>query len=242
MYHIDHTSTMRDVLWLVLTLLASAAAAVLLSIDYRRASAHWRARKRWAAARGWRYQPVDAGLPGDWQRGVLAADGPGRARHIATGWLHTVGGPRQARVFDHDCHGQTRHTIVGAQCSGTVEGLVVELWLPTEPLPDPAELDLLGPVGGRYAFTTDVATARPLIVPALADNADEAGDDVAAVWLEGGWVLAALPPPPTDQRTDPGRALAAPRRLEPLLRVLGAIADDLDVDRDRASAPETAAG
>jgi hypothetical protein len=76
--------------------------------------------------------------------------------------------------------------------------------------------DLLGPVGQRYAFVSDVNVARSMITRDLVDAVGEVGDDVTVVWLENDWVLAALPPN------------ASPARLERLLRDLGAVADLID--------------
>ena len=69
----------------------------------------------------------------------------------------------------------------------------VELRLPSAPLPDDAGLDLLEPVGERYAFVSDAEAVRPLLTPRLADAADVIGDDVELVWAEDTWVLATAP-------------------------------------------------
>jgi hypothetical protein len=85
------------------------------------------------------------------------------------------------------------------------------------PVPQDSELDLLGPVGSRYAFVTEVASARPLVTPDLIEAVEEIGDDITVVWLENDWVLAALHPADAD-----------PARLERLLRDLGDLADLID--------------
>ncbi|HTI26697.1 MAG TPA: hypothetical protein VL652_37275, partial [Kutzneria sp.] len=76
--------------------------------------------------------------------------------------------------------------------------------------------DLLGPVGQRYAFVSDLTAARMLITPDLVEAAEEIGGDVTVVWLEDDWVLAAAPPG------------ASPARLERLLRDVGELADVVD--------------
>ena len=79
----------------------------------------------------------------------------------------------------------------------------VELRLPSAPVPDDVGLDLLEPVGERYAFVTDADAVRPLLTPRLADAADAMGDDVELLWAEESWVLATAPvgSTPTASRT-----------------------------------------
>ena len=74
--------------------------------------------------------------------------------------------------------------------------VVVELWLPSVPFQREHMPDLLGPVGQRYAFVSDLAAARALITPDLVDAAEEIGGDVTVVWLEDDWVLAQRRPTP----------------------------------------------
>lgn len=206
-------------LWFVLALLAAAIALALLGADRWRAGTDARERRRWAISRGWGYEATNPTLPGRWRHGALAGDERGRARNVATA-AHT-------EIFDHEVRGQTRQTVAAVPCPGAQKGLVLELWLPSERFPSRPELEMLAPVGGRYAFATDLAAARPLIGPSLAGSADDAGDDVTVVWLENGWLLAAVP-----LRNDGrGRSTVDPHRLEGLLPALGALADELDPDR-----------
>ncbi|HEX4723102.1 MAG TPA: hypothetical protein VH333_11345, partial [Pseudonocardiaceae bacterium] len=95
-------------------------------------------------------------------------------------------------------------------------GVLVELWLPSVPFQREQMPDLLGPIGPRYAFVSDLAAARALITPDMVDAAEEIGGDVTVLWLEEDWVLAAAP------------AQASPARLERLLRDLGELADVVD--------------
>jgi hypothetical protein len=69
----------------------------------------------------------------------------------------------------------------------------VELRLPSAPLPDDAGLDLLEPVGERYAFVADADAVRPLLTDRLAKAGNRVGDDVELLWAEESWVLATAP-------------------------------------------------
>ena len=112
--------------------------------------------------------------------------------------------------------------IAAVQCRRT-QPVVVELWLPNVPFQREQMPELLGPVGQRYAFVSDMSIARALITPDLVDATEDIGGDIPVAWIEGGWVLASAPPS------------AGPSRLERLLRSIGEVADvvdpfDLEID------------
>lgn len=202
--------------WFTIAVLAAVAGGALLAGDYGRRTAHSRERRRWAALRGWRFVESDPVLPDRWRHGVIAQGGAGEARELVIGSLFTAEGRRPVYVFDHRQNGKISAAVVAVQRrEGSAPG-VVELWQAEVPFPRDAGLELLGPVGARYAFVTDLSTARPLITPGLVTACEEVGDDIPVVWLEQEWVLAAA------------QAGAAPPRLERLLRALGEIADQID--------------
>jgi hypothetical protein len=118
-------------------------------------------------------------------------------------------------VLDLENGGKVNSVLVGIRCRRT-HPVVVELWLPSVPFQREQMPDLLGPVGQRYAFVSDLTAARMLITPDLVEAAEEIGGDVTVVWLEEDWVLAAAPPG------------ASPARLERLLRDVGELADVVD--------------
>ncbi|MQA15779.1 MAG: hypothetical protein GEV09_16975 [Pseudonocardiaceae bacterium] len=202
--------------WFIIAVLAAVAGGALLVGDYGRRTAHSRERRRWAALRGWRFVESDPVLPDKWRHGVIAQGGPGHARDLVVGRLFTSEGRRPVHVFDHEQNGRVTAVVVAVQRRDGAEAPVVELWLPSVPFPRDAGLELLGPVGGRYAFVADLDAARSLITPGLVTACDEVGEDVPVAWLEQEWVLAAAP------------AAATPARLERLLRALGEIADHVD--------------
>ncbi|HET9256908.1 MAG TPA: hypothetical protein VFO16_17170 [Pseudonocardiaceae bacterium] len=202
-------------LWFLIAALAAAAGSALLLADRGRQSSHQRERRQWAALRGWRFVPSDPALTEHWRYGVIA--GAGLARDAVTGSLFTPLGRRLVRVFDHDRGGQVTHAVVAVQRRAQDTSLVMELWLPGQPLPEDPSLITLSRVGDRIALTSDPDQARPLVTPEFAFAANALGQDIPVAWLEQGWVLAAAP------RT------ATPTRLERLLRALDEIADLLDI-------------
>ncbi|MGH3926993.1 MAG: hypothetical protein ACRDTT_29695, partial [Pseudonocardiaceae bacterium] len=180
-----------------------------------------------AALRGWRFVPSDAGLVDRWRHGVIARGGAEVARDVVFGSLFTPLGRRWVRVFDHEQGGQVFSVVVAVQRRIHAGDLVVELWLPDQPLPHDPELVMVSPVGERTAFTTDPARVRGLITPELAFACNAVGEDIPVAWLEQSWVLAAAP------------ATATPSRLERLLRALDEIAELLD-DADGADTADAA--
>lgn len=215
--------------WFTIAGLAALAGCALLVSDHGRRTAYGRERRRWAALRGWRFEDADPVLPDRWRHGAIArSGGGGQGRHLVSGRLFTAAGRRQVHVFDHIQGGAVDAVVVAAQRRAAPAGIVVELWLPSVPFSDDAGLELLGPVGVRYAFADDVAAVRPMLTAELVRACDDLGADVPVAWLEQDWVLAAAP------------AGSTPARLERLLRALGEVADQLEASgSDGSSAGPT---
>jgi hypothetical protein len=217
--------------WFVIAVVAILAGAVLLLGDRRGGGGGGSAakeRRRWAAMRGWEYLDSDPVLPSRWRYGTISQGGPGVARRLMSGDVPTPDGDRQAYVFDHEQAGRPTSVLVAVHVTEPLSG-AIELRLPSAPLPDDAGLDLLEPVGERYAFVSDADAARPLLTPRLAAAADALGDDVELVWAEESWVLATAP---LDSSTD---------RLQDLLADLAEVAAVLDkAEAERVHSPETA--
>ncbi|WP_372907172.1 type III secretion system chaperone family protein [Saccharopolyspora indica] len=216
-------------LWFVVAVLAIGAGVALLVADRSQRVSNNRERRRWAALRGWQFAEADQVLPTRWERGALAQYGSPTATDVVAGSTFTADGRRQVYVMDLAVNGRAATVLAGIRCRRSAPA-TIELWLPDVPVPQDSELDLLGPVGSRYAFVTEVAAARPLVTPDLVDATEEIGSDVTVVWLEDDWVLAAL---------EPGQA--DPARLERLLRDLGDLADLVDPFDTDPNEPEPAA-
>ncbi len=205
-------------MWFVIAVVAVLAGAVLLLSDRGGGASSGsgaRDRKKWAALRGWEYLDSDPVLPSRWRYGTISQGGPGVARRLMSGGVPTPDGDRQAYVFDHEQAGRPTSVLVAVHVGEPLPA-AVELRLPSAPLPDDAGLDLLEPVGDRYAFVADADAARPLLTPRLAAAADALGDDVELVWAEESWVLATAP---LDSGTD---------RLQDLLADLAEVASVLE--------------
>lgn len=201
--------------WFVIAAVAAVVGFALLGTDRAQRTARNRERRRWAALRGWQFEETDHVLPTRWSNGAIAYYGAGVARDVVAGSTFTADGRRQVYVLDHETGGKVNSVLVGVRCRRPLP-VLIELWLPSVPFQREQMPDLLGPVGQRYAFVSDLPAARRLITPDLVETAEEIGGDVTVVWLEDDWVLAAAPPG------------SSPARLERLLRDLGELADVVD--------------
>jgi hypothetical protein len=213
-------STLRAVgipssVWFLVAVVALVVGAALLIADRSNSRGGGRDRKKWAAQHDWEFVETDPVLPGRWRFGTIHQGGPGVARNLVTGSVPTPDGPRQGYLFDHEQAGRVSTVLAAVQVARPLPA-AVELRLPSAPLPDDAGLDLLEPVGERYAFVSDAEAVRPLLTSRLADAADVIGDDVELVWAEDTWVLGTAPVGST------------PARLQDLLADLAEVAAALE--------------
>ena len=201
--------------WFLVAVVALVVGAALLVADRTHSRGGGRDRRRWAAQHDWEFIETDPVLPGRWRFGTIHQGGPGVARNLVAGQVPTPDGPRQGYLFDHEQAGRVSTVLAAVQVARALPA-AVELRLPSAPLPDDAGLDLLEPVGERYAFVSDADAVRPLLTSRLADAADVIGDDVELVWAEDTWVLGTAPVGST------------PARLQDLLADLAEVAAALE--------------
>jgi hypothetical protein len=178
--------------WFLIAAVAFVLGLVMLRASRNAGGGQMRDRRRWAAQKEWEYLDSDPVLPSRWRYGTIHQGGPGVARNLVTGSVPTAEGRRLVYVFDHEQAGRLSSVVCAVQ-RRTAMGGAVELRLPSAPLPDDAGLDLLEPVGQRYAFVSDAAAIRPLITPRLIRAADAIGEDVELLWAEDSWVLCTAP-------------------------------------------------
>jgi hypothetical protein len=215
---------------MVVGILVLAAGAVVLVVDARRRAARRRARQAWAGHHSARYAEADPVLTGQWRYGVFTRGGSGRARELVS---HEHEGSR-LYLFDLERGGGVVSTVLALQ-RPTTSDTVLELRLGSSaasPESAGAEsketgsaetgaaevgreagMDLLGPVGDRYAFTNDLESARRAVDQRLVLVGDATGDDVSVLWAEGSWALAALD------------VNAGPQRWDEVAAILGRFAD-----------------
>lgn len=208
----DSLGAVTQAVWFALAALALVAGAVLLVLDARRRTARSRARRDWASAHGLRFASADPVITAQFSFGVFTRGGAGRALDLATGPLAGT----TVHVFDLEQRGSVTATVIAVQ-RPAASATVLELRLNTSDAPPEAGADLLGPVGARFAFTSDLESARRAVDQRMVILADAIGTDVPVVWGEGVWVLAAV------------SAAAGPQRWDEVITVLGRFADLLRV-------------
>jgi hypothetical protein len=201
--------------WFIIAAVALVLGLLMLRAAQGAGGAQSRDRRRWAANKEWEWLDNDPVLPSRWRYGTIHQGGPGVARNLVTGSVPTSEGRRLVYVFDHEQAGRLSSVVVAVQRRSSIGG-AFELRLPSAPLPDDAGLDLLEPVGERYAFVSDPTTIRPLITPRLAHAADAIGEEVELLWAEDSWVLCTAP------------LDAAPEHLQELLDQLIEVAAALE--------------
>ncbi|WP_127784226.1 hypothetical protein [Rhodococcus sp. X156] len=177
-----------------------AVGLAVLALDARRSSAGGRARRQWAQEHGGRHQEADPALAGWWRHGVFADSDAGRAVQVVS----LVDDGRPVHLFDLQRAGATACTVLAVRRPSESE-VVLELRqgsVSTGSAGLASGLDLLGPVGERYAFTNDLEAARAVVDDQLVELVDAAGYDLTVLWVEGGWALAALDPTAGPERWD----------------------------------------
>jgi hypothetical protein len=177
--------------WFLIAAVALVVGLIMLRASGRSGGVS-RDRRRWAERKEWEYLDSDPVLPSRWRYGTIHQGGPGVARNLVTGSVPTAEGRRLVYVFDHEQAGRLTSVVCAVQRRSAMTG-AVELRLPSAPLPDDAGLDLLEPVGRRYAFVSDAAAIRPLITSRLARAADSISEDIELLWAEDSWVLCTAP-------------------------------------------------
>lgn len=199
---------MTAAVWFTLAGLALLGGLGLLALDRWRSSARGRARREWAQAQQRRYTSADPVITGQFGHGVFASGGAGRAVDLVAGSR----GASELLVFDLQRQGRLVATVVALR-RPTDSATTLELRLGSTFARTEAGSDLLGPVGSRFAFTSDLESARRAVDQRMVELADSAGDDVSVLWGEGSWALAAL---------DTG---SGPERWEATTEVLARFAD-----------------
>lgn len=178
---------------IVVGILLLAAGVAVLVLDVRRRGVRTRARREWADHHAARYAEVDPVLTGQWRHGVFSRGGAGRAVEL----VNAERGGDGLYLFDLEQAGTVVATVLALR-RPTTSATTLELRrgsvraAPDGAVASEAGMDLLGPVGERYAFTDDLESARCAVDQRLALLANEIGDDVSVLWTEDNWALAAL--------------------------------------------------
>jgi hypothetical protein len=196
-------------LWFTLSALCFVGAAVLLYVDIDRRRGRSRRRKSWARSHGFDYEPESADLIKRWKRGVMSTVGDVPARNVVLGQI------RGEAVFIFDLE-EVATVIALHRKVGT--NVVVDMRLKGLKEPRESDIWLLGAIGPRMVYSTNLDAARRACDRRMVTFAHTAPDCAEIMWNEENWTLVSMPISSTRAEWDEG--LRTVRQFNDLLRVL----------------------
>jgi hypothetical protein len=196
-------------LWFTLSALCFVGAAVLLYVDIGRRRGHGRRRKSWAKSHGFDYEHESADILKRWKRGVMSTVGDVTARNVVLGQI------RGEAVFIFDLE-DVATVIALHRKVGT--NVVVDLRLKGMKEPRENDIWLLGAIGPRMVYSTNLDAARRACDRRMVTFAHTAPDCAEIMWNEQHWTLVSMPVTSTRAQWDEG--LRTVRQFNDLLRVL----------------------
>jgi hypothetical protein len=196
-------------LWFTLSALCFVSAAVLLYIDIGRRRGLGRRRKSWARSHGFDYEPESTEIVQRWKRGVMSIVGDVSARNVVLGQIRG----EAVYIFDLD---DVATVIALHRKVGT--NVVVDLRLKGIKEPREDDIWLLGAIGPRMVYSTNLDAARRACDRRMVTFAHTAPDCAEIMWNEQNWTLVSMPVSSTRAQWDEG--LRTVRQFNDLLRVL----------------------
>jgi hypothetical protein len=196
-------------LWFTLSALCFVVAAVLLYVDIDRRRGLGRRRKSWAKSHGFDYEHESSDIIKRWKRGVMSTVGDINAKNVVLGQI------RGEAVFIFDLE-DVATVIALHRKVGT--NVVVDLRLKGIKEPRENDIWLLGAIGPRMVYSTDLDAARRACDRRMVTFAHTAPDCAEIMWNEQHWTLVSMPVTSTRAQWDEG--LRTVRQFNDLLRVL----------------------
>ena len=196
-------------LWFTLSALCFVGAAVLLYVDIDRRRGLGRRRKSWAKSHGFDYEHESSDILKRWKRGVMSTVGDINAKNVVLGQI------RGEAVFIFDLE-DVATVIALHRKVGT--NVVVDLRLKGIKEPRENDIWLLGAIGPRMVYSTNLDAARRACDRRMVTFAHAAPDCAEIMWNEQNWTLVAMPVTSTRAQWDEG--LLTVRQFNDLLRVL----------------------
>lgn len=196
-------------LWFTLSALCFVGAAVLLYVDIDQRRGRSRRRRSWARSHGFDFEPQSTEILRRWQRGVMSTVGDAPVRNVVLGQIRG----EAVYIFDLD-----EVATVIALHRKVSTNVVVDVRL--KGLKEPRENDiwLLGAIGPRMVYSTNLDAARRACDRRMVTFAHTAPDCAEIMWNEANWTLVSMPITSTRAHWDEG--LRSIRQFNDLLRVL----------------------
>lgn len=208
------------VMWFGLAAIALAGALALLYVDRTRREQSGRVREIWARAQGYKYSAADDSLPGHWHRAALA-------KQEYLGAVDVVHGIRRGEEFIlFDIEETATLVAVRRKVGSDVD---IDLRLKSTPPPKDPDMNLLGAIGPRIVFATDLEIARRICDQRMVAYTESIPPHVQMLWSEGEWTLGSIPVGSTGREWD--AAIETVARLSGILHVLPPIVEPQELDR-----------
>ena len=196
-------------LWFTLSALCFVGAVVLLYVDVDRRRGRSRRRKSWARSHGFDYERESTDILKRWKRGVMSTVGDVPAYNVVLGQI------RGEAVYIFDLE-EVATVIALHRKVGT--NVVVDLRLKGLKEPRESDIWLLGAIGPRMVYSTNLDAARRACDRRMVTFAHTAPDCAEIMWNEQNWTLVAVPVASTRAGWDEG--LRTVLQFNDLLRVL----------------------
>lgn len=196
-------------LWFTLSALCFVGAAVLLYVDIDRRRGRSRRRRSWARSHGFDYERESTDILKRWKRGVMSTVGDVAAQNVVLGQIRG----EAVYIFDID---EVATVIALHRKVGT--NVVVDLRLKGLKEPRESDIWLLGAIGPRMVYSTNLDAARRACDRRMVTFAHTAPDCAEIMWNEQNWTLVSMPIASTRAQWDEG--LRTVRQFNDLLRVL----------------------
>jgi hypothetical protein len=196
-------------MWFGLAAIALMGAVALLYIDRSKRDQSGRVRQMWAKAQGYEYRPHDRELVTRFSRAALSKPEFDVALGVVTG----VRRGEEFVLFDVEETG----TIVAVQRS-VGSDVDIDLRPRSTPPPRDEDMELLGSIGPRVVFATDVDIARRVCDQRMAAFTESIPANLQLLWSEKDWTLGSLPLSSAGRDWD--AAIDAVARLSGMLHVL----------------------
>ncbi|OBK16481.1 trehalose monomycolate transport factor TtfA [Mycobacterium asiaticum] len=217
-------------LWFTLSALCFVGAAVLLYVDIDRRRGRSRRRRSWARSHGFDYERESTDILHRWKRGVMSTVGDVPAHNVVLGQI------RGEAVYIFDLE-EVATVIALHRKVGT--NVVVDLRLKGLKEPRESDIWLLGAIGPRMVYSTNLDAARRACDRRMVTFAHTAPDSAEIMWNEQNWTLVAMPIASTRAQWDEG--LRTVRQFNDLLRVLPPLPAETSEDEREAEGRRSAA-
>ncbi len=216
-------------LWFTLSALCFVGAGVLLYVDIDRRRGRSRRRKSWARSHGFDYERESTEILKRWKRGVMSTVGDVSAYNVVLGQI------RGEAVYIFDLE-EVATVIALHRKVGT--NVVVDLRLKGLKEPRESDIWLLGAIGPRMVYSTNLDAARRACDRRMVTFAHTAPDCAEIMWNEQNWTLVAMPITSTRAQWDEG--LRTVRQFNDLLRVLPPVPEETSAETGAPAHPRNA--